>query len=194
MLPPSRSCGTAEHVEERLGADGDDADLDQLVDRVASRPAAMNTRAIPVQRKKVARFEPARAVVEADAEDHRDGDADHGADEHRGCATVGGRGGRLAGEESDGLDPLADDCDERQDGQGRGGTCCRWPDPPPVRGAHRGRCAPGAASRTASRSPPRRRRSSSALRRSARMVLELADRLEQDDPEEGAQPSAYRHR
>ena len=57
MLPPAASCGkTRRDVEERLRPDVDDADLDQLMDGPAEEPAAMKTRATPVQRKKVARF------------------------------------------------------------------------------------------------------------------------------------------
>ena len=41
-------------IERRLRAEGDDVDLDELVDPWLSRPAAMKISARPVSRKKVA--------------------------------------------------------------------------------------------------------------------------------------------
>ena len=68
-------------------------------------------------------------------------------------ATVGRRGGRLAGQEERGLDALADDRDEREDGQrGRGAVVERAVDRRVELAADA--APPGGASRTASRSRP----------------------------------------
>ena len=56
MLPSRLVRQDRADVEQRLRPDRDDADLDELVDRVAQQAGAMNTSATPVQRKNVARL------------------------------------------------------------------------------------------------------------------------------------------
>ena len=109
-----------------------------------------------------------------------------GADEDPDRAAVGG-GRRLADQEERGLDALADDRDERQDGQGRGGPVVDRPID------RRVELAPDAARLAAHpEQHPGHDRGGDDHRQAFEQLLvwllEAADRLEQDDAEEGAQP------
>ena len=126
-------------------------------------------------------------MVEADAQEHRDGDADDGADEDPDRATVGRGGRRLAGQEERGLDALTDDREEGEQAEGRGGSVV---DRPIDRGveltADAARLAPHPEQH-----PGHDRGGGDHGQPFEELLvwlLEAADGLEQDDAEEGAQP------
>ena len=169
MTLPSPSCGQDRaDVEQRLRPDVDEPDLDELVDRVAQQPGRDEHERDAGPAEEGRQVDPTRAVVEPDADQRGDGQPDDRAERGPHPAPPSARrGGCLAGQEQRGLDALADDGDEREDGEGGHRAV--------VERAIDGRvelaadaAPPGGASRTASRSRPTRRGSWSALRRAAR--------------------------
>ncbi len=130
--------------------------------------------------------DPARAVIEPDAQDSRDGDPEQRTDEDPDRATLCGRGRGLSGQEQGRLDALADDRDEREHAEGRRRSV--------VDGAVNGRMEFALDTASLAAHPEQhpghdgcRRDHGDALEQLLVRLFEAADGGEQDDPEEGAQ-------